>query len=130
MAEGLLRHEAGDLLEVSSAGVKPTQVRPESIAVMREIGQDISGHRSKSVDEFIGQEFDYVITVCDSANESCPVFPGKTKRLHWSLEDPAAVQGSDEDRKAAFRNIRDELHGRIKEFLDEIASASGETMKA
>jgi protein-tyrosine-phosphatase len=78
MAEGLLRHEAGDLFEVSSAGMKPTQVRPEAIAVMNEIGIDISGHRSKSVDEFTGQEFDYVITVCDNANESCPVFPGNT----------------------------------------------------
>ena len=79
MAEGLLRHEAGDLFEVSSAGMKPTQVRPEAIAVMNEIGIDISGHRSKSVDEFTGQEFDYVITVCDNANESCPVFPGNTQ---------------------------------------------------
>jgi arsenate reductase (thioredoxin) len=119
MAEGLFRHEGGDRYEVLSAGTKPTQVRPEAIAVMNEIFIDISGHRSKSVDEFSGQEFDYVITVCDNANESCPVFPGKTERLHWSFEDPAAVQGSEEERKAAFRNVRDQLHGRIMVFLRE-----------
>ena len=91
MAEGLLRHDAGNVYEVSSAGTKPSHVRPEAIAAMREIGIDISGHRSKSVDEFAGQAFDYVITVCDNAKESCPVFPATTKRIHWSLEDPAAV---------------------------------------
>ncbi len=109
MAEGLFRHEAGDRYEVFSAGTKPTQVRPEAMAVMSEIGIDISDHRSKSVDEFTGQEFDQVITVCDSANESCPVFPGKTQRIHWSFEDPAAVQGSEEERKAAFRKVRDQF---------------------
>src|SRR5580765_3577106 len=87
MAEGLLRHDAGDRFEVSSAGVNPTQVRPEAITAMREIGIDISGHRSKLVDEFTEQEFDYVITVCDNANEQCPVFPGQTTRIHWSFED-------------------------------------------
>ena len=78
MAEGLLRHDAGDRFEVFSAGTKPSQVRPEAIAVMRELGIDISGHRSKSVDEFAGQPFDYVLTVCDNAKESCPIFPGET----------------------------------------------------
>jgi arsenate reductase (thioredoxin) len=82
MAEGLLRHEAGDRFEVYSAGIKPTHVRAEAIAVMNEIGIDISGQRSKSVDEFTGQEFDFIITVCDNANEVCPVFPGKTERFH------------------------------------------------
>src|SRR3974377_50314 len=86
MAEGLLRHEAGDRFEVYSAGTKPSLVRPEAIAVMSEIGVDISGHRSKPVDEFAGQELDYVITVCDNAKESCPVFPGATKRLHWPFQ--------------------------------------------
>ena len=81
--------------EVASAGTKPSHVRPEAIAAMHEIGIDISGHRSKSVDEFAGQAFDYVITVCDNAKESCPVFPASTKRIHWSLEDPAAVQGTE-----------------------------------
>ncbi len=117
MAEGLLRQEAGDRYEVFSAGTKPTQVRPEAIAVMREIGIDISGHRSKSIDEFAGQELDLVITVCDNAKESCPVFPGRIRRLHWPFEDPAAVVGLEEQRVAAFRSIRDQIHQRIKMFL-------------
>jgi arsenate reductase len=116
MAEGLFRHEAGPGWEVFSAGTKRTQVRPEAIAVMREIGIDISGHRSKSVDEFAGQEFDYVITVCDNANESCPMFPGRTQRLHWPFADPAAVEGPEEVRLAAFREIRDQIHARIRDF--------------
>lgn len=119
MAEGLLRHEAGDRFEVHSAGTKPSVVRPEAIAVMKEVGIDISGHRSKSVDEFAGQDLDYVITVCDNARESCPVFPAKTRRMHWPFQDPAAVEGSDDERKAAFRRVRDQIHGRIKAFLDE-----------
>ena len=91
MAEGLLRHDAGDRFEVFSAGVEASFVRPQAIAVMREIGIDISGHRSKSAEEFTDQEFDHVITVCDNANERCPAFPGKTKRIHWSFDDPAAA---------------------------------------
>lgn len=114
MAEGLLRRDAGGACEVSSAGTKPTQVRPEAIVVMRELGIDISGHRSKSVDEFVGQDFDYVITVCDNAVQSCPVFPAKTKRIHWSIEDPAAMQGSEDERLTAFRRARDELRARLK----------------
>ena len=116
MAEGLLRHEAGSVYEVFSAGTKPTHVRPEAVAVMREVGIDISSHRSKSVDEFAGQALDYVITVCDHAKESCPVFLGKTKRIHWSIEDPAAAQGSEEERLAAFRRVRDELRARLQAF--------------
>ena len=119
MAEGLFRHEAGDAVEVFSAGTKPSLVRPEAIAVMNEIGIDISGHRSKSVDEFSGEQLDYVITVCDNAKESCPVFPGATKRLHWPFNDPAAINGSDEERRAAFRTVRDQIHGRIMVFLGE-----------
>jgi len=118
MAEGLLRHDAGAAIKVFSAGTKPTQVRPEAVAVMREAGIDISGQRSKSVDEFAGQDFDYVITVCDNAKQSCPVFPAKTKRIHWSIEDPAAVQGSEEERLAAFRRIRDELRLRLQRFAE------------
>ncbi len=114
MAEGLLRHHAGDRYDVFSAGTKPSVVRPEAIAVMREIGIDISGHRSKSVDEFAAQEFDYVITVCDSANRACPVFPGKTRRLHWPFEDPAAVAGTEERRLAAFRGVRDQIQQQIR----------------
>ena len=114
MAEGLLRHDAGDRFEVASAGVNPTQVRGEAIETMREVGIDISNHRSKPVAEFSGQEFDYVVTVCDNANEQCPVFPGKTQRIHWSFEDPAAVEGDAATRLAAFRKIRDEIRERLK----------------
>jgi len=121
MAEGLLRHDGGPAFEVSSAGTKPSHVRPEAIAAMREIGIDISGHRSKSVNEFAGQAFDYVITVCDNAKESCPVFPANTKRIHWSLEDPAAVQGSEEQRLAEFRRVRDQLRSLLREFVEEQA---------
>src|SRR5208282_2469590 len=109
MAEGLLRHDAGERFEVESAGTKPSSVRPEAIAVMRELGIDISGQRSKSVEEFAGQRFDAVITVCDSARESCPVFFGSAKRLHQSFEDPAASDGPEEERLAVFRRVRDQL---------------------
>lgn len=119
MAERLLHHMAGDRFEVSSAGTRPTDVKPEAIKVMDEIGIDISGHYPKFVDKFIGQNFDYVVTVCDSAKEGCPVFPGKTERLHWSFEDPASVRGSDDERLAAFRKIRDEIRARVGGFLLE-----------
>lgn len=119
MAEGLLRHDAGNQFEVASAGVAPTQVRPEAVEVMREIGIDISSHHSKSVDEFTGQEFDYVITVCDNANEQCPIFPGKTQRIHWSFEDPAAVTGEAEKRMAVFRKVRDEVRERLKTLTSD-----------
>ena len=121
MGEGLFRDEGGGGYEVSSAGTKPSQVRTEAIAVMREIGIDISGNRSKSVDEFAGQAFDFVVTVCDSARDNCPIFPGATERIHWSLEDPAAVQGTKEERLAAFRRIRDQLRKLVKTFLRERA---------
>ena len=118
MAEGLLRHDAGATFEVASAGVAPSHVRPEAIAVMSELSIDISMHRSKSVDEFTGQEFDYVITVCDNANEQCPVFPGTTTRIHWSFEDPAAAQGDEPQRLSLFRRVRDEIRERLGEFAD------------
>ena len=124
MAEGLLRHDGGPGFEVHSAGTKPSQVRPEAIEAMKEVGIDISGHRSKSVDEFAGQEFDYVVTVCDNAKESCPVFPGRTERIHWSFEDPAAVEGDWETRLAAFRRIRDEIREQFRE-LPAIAREAG-----
>lgn len=114
MAEGLLRHEAGDRYDVFSAGTRPTQLRPEAIAAMRELEIDISGHRSKSADEYLGQSFDYVITVCDNAKASCPVFPGGGKRLHWSFEDPAEVVRTEEERLPAFRRIRDQIRDRIR----------------
>jgi len=116
MAEGLLRHDAANAYEVFSAGTNPTCVRPEAITVMQEVGIDISGHRSKSVDQFAGQDFDYVITVCDNAKESCPIFPAKTKRIHWSIEDPVVVQGSEEESLTAFRRARDELRVRLRAF--------------
>lgn len=117
MAEGLLRHDGGRQFEVLSAGTKPSHVRPEAIKVMGELGIDISGHRSKSVDEFAGQEFDYVITVCDSVKEQCPIFPGKTKRTHWSFDDPASAEGDEDARHAVFRRVRDEIRERLKEFI-------------
>jgi len=118
MAEGLLRHLAGDRFDVASAGVAPTEVRPEAITVMRELGIDISHHRSKSIDEFTGQAFDYVITVCDNANEQCPIFPSNTKRIHWSFADPAAAEGDDEARLAVFRRVRDEIFDRLRLFAN------------
>src|SRR5271168_283662 len=113
MAEGLLRHDAGERFEAFSAGTKPTSIRPEAIAVTGELGIDISGQRSKSVGEFGGQRFDYVLTVCDKAHESCPIFPGQTVTIHRNFEDPATLQGSAEERLALFRRIRDE----IREYL-------------
>ncbi len=109
MAEGLLRHDAGDRFDVASAGTRATRVRPEAIAVMAELGIDISSHRSKTVDEFAGQTFDLVLTVCDSANETCPVYPGHATRAHHAFPDPAAVEGSETERLAAFRQVRDAI---------------------
>jgi arsenate reductase len=116
MAEGLLRHDAGNRFEVESAGTKPSFVRPEAIAVMKELGIDISGHRSKSVAEFDGQKFDYVITVCDSARETCPVFFGEAKRLHRGFDDPAALDAPETERLALFRRVRDELRSYLAGF--------------
>ncbi|HYP54431.1 MAG TPA: arsenate reductase ArsC [Pyrinomonadaceae bacterium] len=118
MAEGLLRREGGGRFEVFSAGVEPSFVRPEAVEAMREVGVDISGHRSKSVDEFAGRAFDYVITVCDNARENCPVFPGETRRVHWSFDDPAAAGGDSEARLAVFRRVRDEISARLREFVE------------
>ncbi|CAN5447405.1 hypothetical protein BH10ACI2_BH10ACI2_06010 [soil metagenome] len=114
MAEGLLRHFAGDRFEVESAGTVASFVRPEAIAAMAEIGIDISAHRSKCLDEFLGEYFDLIITVCDNANQTCPVFPGNGTRIHWSFDDPAAVQGNDSERLAAFRTVRDQIEARLQ----------------
>lgn len=120
MAEGILRQDGGDRFEVHSAGVKPSAVRPEAIQAMSEIGIDISGQHSKSVDEFIGQSFDYVITVCDNANETCPVLPGKTERIHQSFEDPPAPGAADEAATlAVFRRVRDEIRAWMRAFAAE-----------
>lgn len=118
MAEGLLRHLAGDRFEVASAGVSPSRVRPEAIKAMSEIGIDISGQQAKAVDVFSNQEFDYVITVCDNANEHCPVFPRTTERIHWSFDDPAAAEGDENSRLAVFRRVRDEILQRLRSFID------------
>ena len=114
MAEGLLRHDHGDRFSVESAGSSPSTVRPEAIAAMREIGIDISGHRSKSVDEFRDQSFDYVLTVCDNAREACPIYPGHANRIHHSFEDPAAAP--EDERLNAFRRVRDQLREYLKTF--------------
>jgi arsenate reductase (thioredoxin) len=119
MAEGLLRHDAGKRFAVESAGTKPSSVRPEAIAAMRELGIDIGSHRSKSVQEFDGQHFDYVITVCDSARESCPVFFGTAERRHRSFDDPAALDGSEEERLSLFRRVRDELRTYLADFAQK-----------
>ena len=127
MAEGILRSlskEGGAAFEVYSAGVTPSAVRPEAIRVMNEIGIDISGHWSKSVEEFVGQQFDYVITVCDNAKESCPVFPGKTQRIHQTFEDPPAPGTVDEATTLAiFRRVRDEIRKWMKGFIERTGEA-------
>ena len=115
MAEGILRHHFGEKYDVESAGIEPSHVRAEAIEAMLEIGIDISDHRSKSVDVFADRDFDYVITVCDNANERCPIYPSGTERIHWSFSDPAAVSGNEELRLAAFRKVRDEIRERIVE---------------
>jgi arsenate reductase (thioredoxin) len=120
MAEGLLRAIAGDRLEVFSAGAKPAVVNPLAIKAMQERGIDISTHRSKSLTEFLTQPFEYVITVCDNAAESCPVFPGPAKRIHWSFPDPAAVQGNDQERLASFRQVRDALEVQFRDWAATI----------
>jgi len=127
MAEGLLRHlgnDAGDVFDVESAGTRPSRVRPEAIEVMRELGIDISGHRSKSVDEFAGQQFDYVLTVCDNARETCPIYPGHANRLHHSFADPAAVEGNEAERLAAFRRVRDQIRDYLRGFPPATSQAT------
>ena len=126
MAEGLIRHEAGDRFEVFSAGTHPAPVRVEAVAVMGELGIDISGQRSKPVTEFEGQKFDFVITVCDKAREECPAFSGGPKRLHWPFEDPAAFTETGDERVHAFRRLRDKIHARVMVFLGEGAYGSPE----
>jgi arsenate reductase len=124
MGEGLLRHVAGSVWEVQSAGTKPVGLNPLAVEAMKEIGIDISAQRSKSVAEFDGKTFDFVITVCDSAAESCPVFSHAPTRIHWSLPDPAAAQGTNEERLAAFRVVRERLKQHLQEWLVQISSAS------
>jgi arsenate reductase (thioredoxin) len=117
MAEGSRRHLAGDRFEVMSAGTEATQVRPLAIRAMEEIGIDISGQESKTLDRYLHEPLDHVITVCDDANEACPFFPGAQSRLHWSFEDPSKAEGSEEERLEVFRSVRDRIRRRIEEDL-------------
>ena len=122
MAEGLLRHLGGERMQVFSAGAEPSgQVHPLAVQAMAELGLDISAHRPKSLITFLGQPFDFVIAVCSHAAQSCPVFPGPAKRLNWFYDDPAAVQGSEAERLAAFRTLRDDLRKRTADWLADLA---------
>ncbi len=124
MAEGLLRHLAGDRFEVMSAGTEATFVRPEAISAMAELGIDISGQESETLDRYLDEPFDYVVTVCDEANEACPVFPGARNRLHWSFRDPSQATGSDEERLGVFREVRDEILARVEKDLVPVGRRS------
>ena len=117
IAEGLLRHLAGDRFEARSAGTEATHVRPLAVRAMDEIGADISRQESKTLDRYLQEPFDYVVTVCDAANEACPVFHGAKERLHWSFPDPSQVTGPEEERLGVFRAVRDEIRARIEEEL-------------
>ena len=123
MAEGYLRAVAGDRLEPHSAGTEVTAVRPEAIAVMDEIGVDLRSQSSKHVERYLRDSFDWVITVCDQARETCPVLPGARATVHWSIDDPSGADGSPEERLAAFRRARDEIVARIRAFIDAEAPA-------
>ena len=117
MAEGLLRALGGEQFEAYSAGMEATQVRPLAIRAMAELGIDISGQQSKTLDRYLGEPFDDVITVCDAANEACPIFPGAKQRRHWSFEDPSKATGSEDEQLAVYRRVRDEIRARIEKEL-------------
>jgi len=119
MAEGIMNALYGDKFQSFSAGTNPSKVNPLAIEVLKEIGIDISHHRSKSIDEFKGETFDYVVTVCDNAKENCPYFPGGKKYVHRGFMDPASVEGTYEEKLSAFRKVRDEILNWIKEFFIE-----------
>jgi arsenate reductase len=124
MAEGILRHLAGDRFEVYSAGTEATFVRPEAVSAMAELGIDISGQESETLDRYLREPFDHVVTVCDDANEACPVFPGAKNRLHWSFRDPSRATGSDEERLGAFREVRDQILARVEKELVPVDRSS------
>lgn len=119
MAEGFLRHLAGERFEVFSAGVHPKGLNLDAVDSMKEVGIDISGQWSKNVAEFLGQRMSYVITVCDKAKESCPIFPGAFRTLHWNIDDPAVAEGSEEERMEVFRRVRGEIERAIHEFISQ-----------
>lgn len=117
MAEGFLRHLGGDRFEAASAGTEATRVHPLALRAMREVGIDLSSHTSKTLDALLDRPWDYVITVCDSASERCPLFPGHTTRLHWSFDDPSGATGSEGERLDTFRRVRDGIQTRVREWL-------------
>jgi arsenate reductase len=117
MAEGFLNHLAVGRFEAQSAGTEPGALNPLAVQVMAEEDIDISGHRAKSLDAFLSEPFDYVVTVCDDANESCPVFPNARQRLHWSFPDPSRAEGTAEQRLAVFRAVRDAIRARVEQFM-------------
>lgn len=120
MAEGFLRALAGDRFDVASAGTEQTRVNPLATRAMSEVGVDLSGHSSKTVDGLLGERWDYVVTVCDDANERCPIFPGRTTRLHWSVPDPSKATGTDGERLAVFRQVRDAIRARLVDWLGTV----------
>jgi arsenate reductase (thioredoxin) len=126
MAEGFLRALAGERFEVASAGTEARGMNPLAARAMAESGVDVSAQTSKTLDRFLGAPWDYVVTVCDSASEACPIFPGATTRLHWSFEDPSAARGSESERLAVFRRVRDEIRSRIETWLAEHGALSNE----
>ena len=120
MAEGFLRALAGDRIDVASAGTEATRVHPLATRAMDEVGIDLRGHTSKTLDRFLAQPWDYVITVCDSASERCPLFPGRAERIHWSFEDPSAAQGTDEERLVTFRRVRDAIASQLQQWVKTV----------
>ncbi|KAB2959872.1 MAG: arsenate reductase ArsC [Candidatus Methylomirabilis oxygeniifera] len=129
MAEGLLRALAGERFDVASAGTEASRVHPLAIRAMGEVAIDLSGHTSKAIDAFLSQPWDYVITVCDNANERCPMFPGGTTRIHWSFDDPSQAAGTDEDKLKKFRRVRDEIHATLRAWLVDQEQSSPSSVK-
>ena len=127
MAEGFLRQRAGNRMEVASAGTDPVGLNPSAVAVMQEVGIDISSHASKHVDSLVDKPFTEVVTVCHSARESCPTFPSETNKLHWSLEDPAQAEGNGEERMAVFRRVRDQIDALVEAFVRNRTSEGAES---
>jgi arsenate reductase len=123
MAEGWLRHLAGERFEVHSAGTEATRVRPLAVRAMAEVAVDIAGHTSKTLERYLGQPWDYVVTVCDDANEACPFFPGGKQRLHWSLPDPSRATGTEEEQLAVYRRVRDDVRSRVQGLIGAAPSA-------
>jgi arsenate reductase (thioredoxin) len=129
MAEGWLRALGGDRFEVASAGTEQTRVNPLATRAMAEAGVDLGGHTSKTLERFVGERWDWVVTVCDAANEACPVFPGAAHRIHWSFDDPSRATGAEDERLATFRRVRDEIRARLEAWLAERRDAADTTSR-